>query len=35
MTLSSDELIQIRRHLHSIAELSMQEFKTQAYVKKS
>jgi len=33
MTLSSDELIQIRRHLHSIPELSMQEYKTQAYVK--
>ena len=33
MTLSSDELIQIRRHLHSIPELSMKEFKTQAYVK--
>lgn len=32
MALSSDELIQIRRHLHSIPELSMQEFKTQAYV---
>lgn len=32
MTLSSDELIQIRRHLHSIPELSMKEFKTKDYV---
>lgn len=32
MTLSSDQLIQIRRHLHSIPELAMQEVKTHAYV---
>jgi len=32
MTLSSDELIQIRRHLHTIPELSMQEFKTHDYL---
>lgn len=32
MTLSSDQLIQIRRHLHSIPELAMQEIKTHAYV---
>ena len=33
MTLSEDELIQIRRHLHAIPELSMKEFKTHDYVK--
>jgi Metal-dependent amidase/aminoacylase/carboxypeptidase len=32
MTLTADELIDIRRHLHSIPELSMQEVKTHAYV---
>lgn len=32
MTLSTDQLIQIRRHLHSIPELAMQEVKTHAYV---
>lgn len=32
MTLTSDELIQIRRHLHTIPELSMHEVKTHKYV---
>ncbi|WP_119325925.1 N-acetyldiaminopimelate deacetylase [Companilactobacillus musae] len=32
MTLTNDELIKIRRHLHSIPELSMHEVKTHAYV---
>ncbi|PMD70706.1 N-acetyldiaminopimelate deacetylase [Companilactobacillus nuruki] len=34
MILSNDELIKIRRHLHSIPELSMKEFKTHDYIKK-
>lgn len=32
MTLTSEQLIQIRRHLHSIPELAMHEVKTHAYV---
>ena len=32
MTLSNEQLIQIRRHLHSIPELAMHEVKTHAYV---
>jgi len=33
MTLTSNDLIQIRRHLHTIPELAMNEVQTQAYLK--
>jgi len=33
MTLTSEDLIKIRRHLHTIPELAMQEFKTHQYLK--
>jgi len=33
MVLTSDELIQIRRHFHQIPELALQETQTHAYIK--